>query len=123
MQACKYPTEKGFSIYASAPNSNPSIFDWIFVLAVGQRVGSGERARFVRPVSLYHAYDFLRIHLDVRQEEDSELIISKKANQGAIELSGKELQKIESLKKKIIASVEWSLPTCRAVPLLEHGGR
>ena len=27
MQACKYPTEKGFSIYASAPNSNPSIFD------------------------------------------------------------------------------------------------
>ncbi|OKZ14559.1 MAG: chain-length determining protein [Bacteroides sp. 43_46] len=39
-------------------------------------------------------------------EEDSELIISKKANQGAIELSGKELQKIESLKKKIIASVD-----------------
>lgn len=27
IQACKYPTEKGFSIYASAPNSSPSIFD------------------------------------------------------------------------------------------------
>ena len=46
---------------------------------VGQRVGSGERARFVRPVSLYHAYDFLRIHLDVRQSD-------------AVALSGRYLQ-------------------------------
>ena len=56
-------------------------------------------------------------------EEDSELIISKKANQGAIELSGKELQKIESLKKKIIASVDKKTSMTTVSVTVRHDGR
>ena len=83
----KVPVSKSEEISLSSYLDEESSPWWSYVIGFPGMVIGGVKALFI-------------------EEDEDETISSDKASQGAIELSKKESQKIESLKKKIAASVD-----------------